>query len=476
MPEKGALTCDTKKMLEELSQMLSMPDLLDVSRVKIGGRGCYVLTFDGMINQELLTKAIGSAEYKGLKREFKNGYELFNFLHDECFLIAEKKTSETLDDCYSAIVNGFSIILIENCAKAIKLGTQDIPLRSVNEPTANNNIKGSKEAFTESVKVNEVMVRRRMHSQKLRMEEVFIGRESRTRCSIVYMEGRVSKKVLSHVRRVFERGDVEVVLETGAFEIMLRSRQQVLFSHIHTTDRPDMLCARIYQGRVGIMVDGTPFVIVVPYLFGDNFQTLDDYNYKATYVNILRILRLAAFLIAIFAPALHVALCLYAPDLLPPVMVRAFLSAQMHTPFSIIYEMLTITLLYEVMREAGLRLPKEVGHTVSIVGSIIIGETAVNGSLISPPTVLIAAIVSIAAYIVPSLIDTVVVLRLVSLGAVGLFGFYGLLAVVAICLIILLTKKDMGVRYISSVLPVFKNLRQSFASQDISPLGEREDN
>ncbi len=475
MQDKGELTCDTKKMLDSIAEKVAMPDLLDISRVELGGRGAFVITFDGMVNQELLAKAISAAEYKAMKREFKNGYELFNFLHDECFLTAEKKVSKTLEDCYTAIVNGFSIILIENCAAALKLGTQNIPVRAINEPTANNNIKGAKEAFTESVKTNEVMIRRRLHSPNLRMEEVFIGKESKTKCSIVYMEGRVSKKVLSKIRALFEQNAVDMVLETGVFEILLRSRQQVLFSHVHTTDRPDMLCARIYQGRVGIIVDGTPFVIVVPYLFGDNFQNLDDYNYKAVYINFLRILRMISFLIAIFAPAVHVAACTFTPDLLPPIMVRTFLSAQSYTPFPILYEMLVITMLYEIMREAGLRLPKEVGHTVSIVGSIIIGETAVNGGLISAPTVLIAAIVSIATYIVPSLLDTVITLRIVSLFAAGFFGFWGLGAVMLVCGIILVTKKNMGIRYISSVFPIFKNFRQPIASQDIPPLGRSED-
>lgn len=470
---KTPIDANTQKALADIEALVNMPDLLDISHMKIGGWGAYVISFESMINKALLNRCITGIELKGLDRSFSDGLQLFNFLNHECFISGEKKDLDNLEDMYTSIVNGFSIILIECYPKAIKIGTQGFPTRAISEPTANNFVKGSKEAFTESVKQNESMVRRRIKSNDLRMREMFIGRESETRCTVVYLESRVSKRVLREVEKLFRRNDLDMVFETGVFEILLQGKQQFLFSHIHTTDRPDMLCMRIYEGRVGIMVDGTPFVLIIPYLFGDNFQMLDDYNYKAVFVNLLRIIRVFAFIIAIFLPAVYIAFCNFTPDLLTPMLVQTFLIAQSANPFPLMYEMLVVTLLYELMREAGLRLPKEVGHTITIVGSIIIGEAAINGSFLSPPVVLIAAIVSIATYLIPTLIDTIVILRIASIFAAGYFGFWGIGVIALIAFIALVTKKNMGVRYISTIFPVFKHFRQSFASSEITPLGRR---
>lgn len=274
------------------------------------------------------------------------------------------------NELFRFIMSGFVVILIDGAPRGTACGIQGYPYRSISEPTAEVNERGSKEGFTEPIRTNMSLVRRRVKSPLLKFELFPVGKISRTDICLIYMTDRVSAKLLRDVRRKINSIDLDVILTAGYLQPFLTGRPWSLFSDVGTTERPDVLAAKVQEGRIAILIDGTPFALIVPYLFTENFQTLDDYAHSAFYASFIRIIRYFSFIISILLPGAYVAISTFHPELLPQALLFNIAAAEDTTPFPLGIEALIIHLLYEIMREAGLRLPRPVGHAVSIVGAL----------------------------------------------------------------------------------------------------------
>lgn len=464
--DKVRIFSESSNTAEYIKELSGNSPNLNITENKINGIDFRVIAFENMTDSQLLTQGIINFMQFCEKQVPIGGKELYNLMYRGSFITSEKKELETMEDLYTSICSGFAVIVINGVEKAIALGVQGYNVRSIGEPTENAQIMGSKESFTESVKTNQTMVRRRLKTEKLRIEEFPIGKDSKTNCSIAYLTDRADMKVVDKIREKLKNDTADIVLESGAVRIAIDERPSFLFSQAVPEERPDALCQKLAEGRIGIMIDGTPFAVIVPYLFRDHFQSLDDYSYKVTFANIIRFLRYLAYVVATIGSGLFVAAVKFHPQWLPQVWLQSIQEGIKGTPFGITGEMLIILVMYEIMREAGLRLPREVGHTISIVGSLIIGDAAVSGGLLSPSVVLIAALTSVTTYIVPTLIDSTVPLKFAFVIAGGLFGGYGIGTLFAIYCILVATKKSYGVRFAQGLFIDIKRVRTSYAKDD----------
>lgn len=295
---------------------------------------------------------------------------------------------------------------------------REFQTRGVQEPDAEGVIRGPKEAFTESIRTNTSMIRRKLKISSLKIENYTMGRQSHTTVSLVYIDGIVNQEVLKEVKHRFQKINVGVIFETGEIEQYIDENTFSPVSGIGLTQKPDVLAQRLTEGRVGVFCDGTPHALTIPSLFIENLHTSSDYYNRVLYSSFIRILRSIGLLITVMLPGLSVAVISYHQEMIPSAFLTSIISTTLKTPMPVGIEVFLLTIMFEMLREAGTRLPKAIGSAITIVGSLIIGDAAVNAGIVSAPIVIIVALTAVTGFMVPSLAEFTVVYR-------GLFWLLG---------------------------------------------------
>lgn len=398
---------------------------LVVRRMTVCGHEAAFLTLEGMVDRHLMADAVilPLAEMKG---KFTPA-ELMARIRDEVLGSADMLQVSTMEELMQLVASGFGAVMVNGAPFALLGGLQAFMIRAVSEPSTEVTVRGSREGFTEAIRINISMIRRRMKTPDLMFEMLEAGTVSHTSVCLCYMRSKVSDELLAYVRDTIETLPLETVLESGYLQPFLDGRPRGLFSGVNTTERPDTLCGKIMEGRIGVLVDGTPFVLVIPYLFIEHFQSMDDYALNPYYASFLRMIKYAAFFVSLFLPGLYVAVGTFHPEMLPSTLLMPFLKAVQATPFPPMVEALLIHFLFEIMREAGLRFPKSVGHAVSIVGALVIGESAVQAGLIGAPMIIVVALTALCSFVLPSLYGPIAILRFAFIVLGGSLGLYGVM-------------------------------------------------
>lgn len=398
---------------------------LTIRRLTICGHEAAVVTIEGMVDRHMMADAV-ILPMARMKGKF-TPEELIARIRDEVLGFVDLLQVSTMDELMNLVASGFGAVLVDGVPFAVLGGLQAFMIRSISEPSTEVTMRGSREGFTEAIRVNMSMIRRRMKTPALTFEMMEAGSASKTAVCLCYLQDKVSAELLGYVRERIETLPLEAVLESGYIQPFLDGKPRGLFSGVGTTERPDTLCGKILEGRIGVMVDGTPFVLVVPTLFAEHFQSMDDYALSPYYTSFLRIIKYIAFFVSLFLPGLYVAVGTYHPEMLPPALLLPFLKADQATPFPLTMEALLIHFLFEVMREAGLRFPRSVGHAVSIVGALVIGESAVRAGLVGAPMVIVVALTALCSFVLPSLYAPIAILRFGFIILGGSLGLYGVM-------------------------------------------------
>lgn len=413
-----------KNTIETVRALYSSSSDFVERQIVVNGVPVGILMCEGMVSlstfSEILAEPLTEAAIST-----PGSAGVLEFIRTHSLLGADQKEFSTYGELFTFIMSGFTVILIEGETLGIACGIQGFSFRSISEPSSELNVRGSREGFVEALRINLTMLRRRIKSPALTFQMITVGTRSRTDCCLVYMSDSVSEHLLSTVKKRLSEAKLDVVLESGYLEPFLEERGFSLFSGIGTTERPDTLCAKVAEGRIAILVDGTPFALIVPYLFNENFQSVDDYTHRPYYALLVRLLKYGAFLLTVLLPGLYVAMGSFHPELFPRELLYNIAKSESATPFPLMYEALIIQLVYELMREAGLRLPRPVGHAIGIVGALVIGDAAVNAGIIGSPMVMVVAITAISSFVVPSLYQPVLLLRFLFIFLGGLFGLLG---------------------------------------------------
>lgn len=442
---------DLKKNIEEIKRISGGSSDLLVNEFVTGGIKCALLCCEGMLSTSTITQLvlmpITNIEAK------KDAQELFRHINDKMLLSVDRLTADNYGTLFRTLNSGFALLIAEGMNIALAFGVQGYASRSIDEPNGEANIMGAHEGFVEVIRTNMSLIRRRLKSPMLVMELFVKGDKSQTDLCLCYMRDRVPKKLLKQIRDSLDKMELESILSTGYVRPFTESRSFELFSSTGTTERPDVLCSKLIEGRVAIMVDGVPFAIVIPRLFCESFQTLDDYAFKPYYSTFIRWIKYAAFIVAILLPALYAAIAMHHPELLNSTLLMILVDSEKKAPLSLITETLGVLLMYEVIREAGIRLPKPVGGAVSIVSGLIIGDAAVDSGLISTPLLTMSALAIISGFVIPELNPAITILRFAFLIAGGLFGLFGISLLACAVLMNICSTEDYGFPYTAPISP-----------------------
>ena len=267
------------------------------------------------------------------------------------------------------------------------------------------------------------------------------------------MSDRVDKKMLENVVERLKNATLDTVLGSGYLQPFLDTKYSSIFSGVGFTERPDVLTAKISEGKICIIVDGTPNALIVPYLFVEHFHSLDDYLKRPYYATFIRVLKLVSFLFSVFLPGLYVAVCTFHQEIIPETMIFGITGQESRTPLPVMFEALFIHLIYEIVREAGLRMPKSVGHAISIVGALVIGESAVTAGILSAPMLIVVGLTAVSSFVVSTLYEPVAVLRFAFVIVGGISGLYGIMLCFTAVLINASAINPYGVPFTSPLSP-----------------------
>lgn len=458
-----------KKMFKN-SADFTVRDMKLKSQLKLNAA---VITIEGMCSKEVVAISVINPllEYDF---EYAKPEKVFELIEKTVLTSSEIVEVNSIDEVITFSTSGFAVIAVDGASKMLAIGTQGFSFRGVNEPESEVVQRGSREGFTEPLRINMTLIRRRIKSPDLVFETVTVGSTSQTQMMICYLQKRVSENILEEVRKRLASCDLKTVLASGYLTDYLEDRgAKSLFSGVGISERPDTVCGKLTEGRVAILVDGTPAVIIVPHLFVEEFQSVDDYSSRPYYAAFVRILKYISFFAAVFLPGLYTAFAQFHPEYFPTGLLIKTSEALLQTPLSVTFEVILITFLYEIMREAGLRIPKPLGHAVSIVGALVIGESAVSAGIISSSSLMVVAAAAICSYVTAALYPPIMVLRFAFVIVGGIFGLWGIVLLACILLINMCGKTSFGVPYMSSLAPFsWRRMRDVFVREGWRKLGK----
>lgn len=381
-------------------------------------------------------------------------------------LISTPNSSEatTRQDVINKIITGDTAILVEGLTQAIVIDTKSWEHRGVSDPKTESSVRGPHEAFTETIRVNTALIRRRIRSPHLRIDMMRIGRRSHTDVAVIWIDGITNPNYVHEVKKRLNAVDVDILPYEGMLEEYIEDNPFSPFPQVQITERPDRVAAAISEGRVAILIDGNPMAQIVPTTFSTYFQTGEDYTERWMYASLLRILRLFSLINSSLLPALYIAITNYHQEMLPTPLALAFAAARENVPLPAFIEALIMVLALELVREAGLRLPSPVGSTVGIVGALLLGEAAVSANLASPILVIVVALSGLSSFILPQYSQGLVLRFLVYpfiLLSAG-WGLFGMTAGIMVVIIHLSNLTSLGVPYLEPLWRPTQAFRDTF--------------
>ena len=383
---------------------------------------------------------------------------IFNGIKDSGLTTADLTEEDDFEKAIDAVLAGDTVVFINGFEKCIMLSTKGFPRRGVEGSDTEVVVQGAKDAFTETFRINSVLIRRRIRDTNLKLLQMRIGRRSKTDIGIMYMENLVREEILEEVKKRLKKIDIDAILDSGYIEQFIEDDYLSPFPQMQLTERPDKTAAALLEGRIAIIVDNTPFVIIVPVVLASFYQAAEDYYQRFQIMSFIRIIRYIAGAIAVFLPGFYIAATIYHPSMIPMELMLKMSEARKTVPIPAVLEILIMEIAFETLREAGIRLPKAIGSTLGIVGGIIIGQAAVEAGIVSPIVVIVIALTAICSFAIPS-VQLVAGYRLTKYFVIFLSSILGILgfwiAILAI-LIHLASLKSFGIPYLYPFVSVSK--------------------
>lgn len=439
----------------------------------ICGCRCCIAMFAGLSSPEKLCIMVLHALGQGVPG-CKAGPQLVQYLAEQSCLPTEQTPITTRTQLVEALAGGMAVLLVEGSGQALAFSTQDMPGSSVTNPSGEGNMRGPQDAFTEHLRNNISQLRRQFRTGSFTAEICTANTRAKTEYAICYDTALAPADVVQTLKQRLAGVQIPVLLDSTYFASFLKQDKLNLFPAAAYTERPATACARICEGKIVILVSGSPLAMVVPSFFAEHFECLDDYSSGAVFAGLIRLLKYLAFLLAVFGPGLYVMAVSFAPELIPVHLLAKLAQGEASTPLPPMPEMLAVTLLLEIVREAGLRAPKSISHTVSLVGALIIGETAVSAGIISVPVLTMAAAATIATLAVPALYEQSILFRFAVILLAGLFGVPGLACGALLILAMACGSDPFGYDYLYPLMPPGKAaLRDGFVRAIWSRLAQK---
>ena len=414
-----------------------------------GRRGCLLGTAD-LSDHDALLKCMRSirearvteVSYKTLKTRVLTNFE-------RTYVESESEAEEYL-------LAGDGLLFLDGEPGCLRIAVRKYETRSVSEPPTEGIVKGPREGFVESIKTNLSLIERKLRTPDLCVKRLKVGRRTKTDVAVVYIRGIADENVAKEIEKRLGAVDIDGVIDSQYLQTFLEPRPYSVFNQSGTCEKPDIAAAKLLEGRVAVLCDGTPIVITLPYVFFEDVQSSEDYYERSTYASFIRVTRVISLLIGLLLPGAFVALEVFHFSVLPQQLLITVVNATKGVPFPPLAEILFVMFLFEIIREAGVRMPQAMGLAMSIVGALVLGETAVKAGMIGSPAVMIVALSSICTYTVPNAAGSSTVLRLLFTVAGGLLGLYGMLVSVTAALLYVLSLDSYGSPYLAPFAPRVK--------------------
>lgn len=436
------LCVSLEKNLAALKNILTAEDIL-VQRFSLADKTAFAIIYaDGLVDKETLGLLV-SGPLEFLKK-------------DSTGVFPDLKRETEVDKLAERILEGNAVLLKENLAEGIVVGARNAPARAVGEPPTGITVKGPREGFVEDVKTNTALIRKRLKTPNLRFESFKAGKQSSTDIVLCYLKGIADEDTLSEIREKIKTIDIDFLPDSSyVAELLCDSRS--VFPLVGSTEKPDVFCAKLSEGRVGILSDGSPEALTAPLLFVEHFQSADDYFTSPFTATVTRILRAIAVLVALYVPALYVSSQLFKLQLLPLNLTLTIASSIQGIPLSPSLEMFLVLFVLEVIKEASIRMPKYVGMALSVVGALVLGETAVSAGFVSTPAIIIVAFSGLCLYTVPDFTETGALLRWIFLLVAGSFGPFGIVLFTAFLLYYAVSVESFGTPILAPFSPLIES-------------------
>ena len=447
-PVNGAITSyNIKKILGDSNDII-IKDVYNYNKnIKI-----RVIAIDGMIDSKIVDESIlkpltfdrfilSLTSEKEVYRLVKNGL-LYHVSQEEVF---------SLDDAITKILQGVTVVVFDSIKKAIAFDAKNIPQRSITPPNEENVLKGAKDSFVENIRTNTALVRKKIKSLDLKIENFKIGTYTNTPVSVVYLDSTANKDILDKVITKIKNIDIPNLISPENFESNFRDNKYSIFPQLHYTERVDKFCANLLDGKIGVIIDGLPIAYIVPGVFAMFLQAPEDYAQNYILSSAVRIMRYLCVVISLILPAFYVAITTFHHEMIPTNLLVSIIESKEGVPFATFVEVLGLLISFELLLEASLRLPKSIGATISIIGALIVGEAAVNASFISPAVVVIVAITGVTGFAIPSqdFTNAIRVFRVIMVFIAGISGLFGLSFILLIMLAYLCKLETFGVAYLT---------------------------
>uniref|UniRef100_UPI00403F6815 spore germination protein n=1 Tax=Paenibacillus sp. FSL R7-0216 TaxID=2921677 RepID=UPI00403F6815 len=463
--EPQPLFTDLEANLHAIQETLGNSTDIIIRSLPIGHKGdrsMALLFTDGLADQKVITDFIMKSVMLDINifgqtdRTVDPPSDVVLALKSYALTIGDVRDVSDFDALYQALLSGDTVILVDGQDQGVVCSTRGWKDRGVSEPASENVVRGPRESFVESLRTNTALIRRKIKDPHLWLETMQIGRITRTDVAIMYIKGIANDEVVQEVRDRLTRIDVGSILESGYIEESIQDETFSPFPTIYNSERPDVIAAELMEGKVAILVDGTPFVLVVPALFVSFLHASEDYYQRADISSFIRLLRYLGIIISLLGPSLYVAITTFHQEMLPTQLLISLAAQREQVPFPAFIEAVLMELTFEILREASIRMPKNIGAAISIVGTLVIGQAAVQAGIVSAAMVIVVAITAISSFILPAYNMSIAfrLLRFPYMALAASFGLFGIIVGVIAMVLHLCSLRSFGVPYMAPFAPL----------------------
>ncbi|MCL2077108.1 MAG: spore germination protein [Oscillospiraceae bacterium] len=427
------LSTQVKKILKEANDIIYLDLFIgnDKNNKNTSPKPATLIAVDGMVNLRSVNEDIIRPLSRGA-----------------LWHLAQKEATDAREIATS-VLSGDAALIIDSENKAILFDAKGFDKRAISEPGSENVIKGPKDSFIEALRTNTALIRRRINSPDLRMIESKIGTEIKTGVAVVYLDGVAENAKVTEVLKRLALISEKIIKSTSPVEDSLKDKRWSIFPQVMYTERPDKLCANIAEGKIGILVDGYPIAFIVPTVFNMLFQSGEDYSQNYAHGSYVRILRYSGAFLSLIIPAFYVGITTFHHEMLPTNLMLAIIKSKQAVSFTTFLEVISLLIAFEILIEAGIRLPRSIGQAVSIIGGLVVGEAAVSAKLISPAIVVVVAVTGICGFVVSNsdLANSFRITRILLLICSSIAGLYGLSLGLIFMLYYLCQMSSLGAPY-----------------------------
>lgn len=414
---------------------------------------CGLIYIDGMIDRNQISEGVIKpiTSYQFDESERSGTAELMDKIRKQVLNVSDVTDSTDLEEIIAAIISGKTVFLLDGYSGALNISAQGWEIRAISDPMTEKANRGSREGFTESMQVNLTLIRRRIQDSDLKFIFLEVGTRSKTQTCLCYLESLASPDILKELQDRLKRVEIDHILDTGYIAELIRDEPYSPFETIGSTERPDTVVGKLMEGRIALLIEGSPFALTLPYVFVENFQTSEDYYMNYYFASFNRMLRIFGAFLSFSIPAGYVALVTYSQEMVPTQLLLSIAKARIDVPFPTVVEALLMLIVFEILREAGSRIPSNVGQAVSIVGALVLGQAAVDARIVSAPMVIVVGLTGITTLLNPKITGPLIIIRVLLLILAFLLGIYGYFLGLLGLVVHLMSLRSFGVSYMIGV-------------------------